>query len=43
MNENTAAAIVYGLPKADLPETDPFNVILLDVGHAHLQARPPDA
>jgi len=37
MNENTAAALVYGLPKADLPEEAPFNVILLDVGHAHLQ------
>ena len=37
MNENSAAALVYGLPKSDLPEEAPINVVIVDVGHAHTQ------
>ena len=27
----------YGLPKTDLPEETPTNVVIVDVGHAHTQ------
>ncbi|KAI0241099.1 adenyl-nucleotide exchange factor sse1 [Massospora cicadina] len=34
MNETTAAALGYGITKTDLPETDPRNVIIVDIGHS---------
>ena len=37
MNENSAAALVYGLPKSDLPEEAPINVVIIDIGHVHTQ------
>ncbi|KAI9292057.1 heat shock protein 70 [Neoconidiobolus thromboides FSU 785] len=34
MNEITASALGYGITKTDLPETEPRNVIIVDVGHS---------
>lgn len=34
MNETTAAALGYGITKTDLPETEPRNVIIVDIGHS---------
>ncbi|KAI5065278.1 hypothetical protein GOP47_0019973 [Adiantum capillus-veneris] len=37
MHETTATALAYGIYKTDLPETDPINVVFVDVGHAAMQ------
>jgi hypothetical protein len=37
INETTATAIAYGIYKTDLPETEPINVVFVDIGHAHTQ------
>lgn len=34
MNEVSASALGYGITKTDLPESDPRNVILIDIGHS---------
>jgi heat shock protein 4 len=39
INETTATAIAYGIYKTDLPETDPVNVVFVDIGHAATQVR----
>uniref|UniRef100_A0A0D6QZA2 Uncharacterized protein n=1 Tax=Araucaria cunninghamii TaxID=56994 RepID=A0A0D6QZA2_ARACU len=37
LHETTATALAYGIYKTDLPETDPLNVVFVDVGHASMQ------
>ncbi|KAG6551457.1 hypothetical protein Mapa_006880 [Marchantia paleacea] len=37
MHETTATALAYGIYKTDLPDTDPVNVVFVDVGHASMQ------
>ncbi|KAL3699404.1 hypothetical protein R1sor_017426 [Riccia sorocarpa] len=37
MHETTATALAYGIYKTDLPDTDPVNVVFVDVGHANMQ------
>ncbi|CAM6092206.1 unnamed protein product [Calypogeia fissa] len=37
MHETSATALAYGIYKTDLPETDPINVVFVDVGHASMQ------
>ncbi|KAH7443289.1 hypothetical protein KP509_02G028700 [Ceratopteris richardii] len=37
MHETTATALAYGIYKTDLPESDPINVVFVDVGHASMQ------
>lgn len=34
VNETTAAALAYGMPRLDLPETDPRTVCFVDIGQA---------
>ena len=35
MNSTTAAALTYGMPKTDLHETEPRNVVFVDIGQSH--------
>eukprot|EP00249_Psilotum_nudum_P020385 c27679_g2_i1 orf=214-1470(+) len=37
MHEITATALAYGIYKTDLPETDPVNVVFVDIGHSSMQ------
>lgn len=37
MHETTATALAYGIYKTDLPDTDPINVVFVDVGHSSMQ------
>ncbi|KAH7445992.1 hypothetical protein KP509_01G031600 [Ceratopteris richardii] len=37
MHETTATALAYGIYKMDLPDTDPINVVFVDVSHAAMQ------
>ncbi len=39
LNETSATALAYGIYKTDLPEGDPVNVVIVDVGFASTQAR----
>ena len=34
MNETTATALGYGITKTDLPEEDPRNILIVDIGHS---------
>ncbi|KAJ1723759.1 adenyl-nucleotide exchange factor sse1 [Coemansia erecta] len=34
LNDNTAAALGYGITKTDLPEDSPRNVVFVDLGHS---------
>ncbi|KAJ2162631.1 adenyl-nucleotide exchange factor sse1 [Coemansia sp. RSA 552] len=34
LNDNTAAALGYGITKSDLPEDKPRNVVFVDLGHS---------
>ncbi|GAA0150746.1 Hsp70 family chaperone [Lithospermum erythrorhizon] len=36
-HETTATALAYGIYKTDLPENDPLNVALIDIGHSSMQ------
>jgi heat shock protein 4 len=38
MNETTAAALAWGMPKTDLPEDAPRHVCFIDMGHASYSA-----
>lgn len=38
INENTATALGYGFYKLDLPETEPMNVLFVDIGHSATSA-----
>ncbi|XP_024357147.1 heat shock 70 kDa protein 14 [Physcomitrium patens] len=37
MHETTATALAYGIYKTDLSDTEPINVVFVDVGHASMQ------
>jgi heat shock protein 4 len=37
MHETTATALAYGIYKTDLSDTDPINVVFVDIGHASMQ------
>ncbi|KAH9331100.1 hypothetical protein KI387_003208 [Taxus chinensis] len=37
LHETTATALAYGIYKTDLSETDPLNVVFVDIGHASMQ------
>lgn len=37
MHETTATALAYGIYKTDLSDTEPINVVLVDIGHASMQ------
>ncbi|GLJ18034.1 hypothetical protein SUGI_0318230 [Cryptomeria japonica] len=37
LHETTATALAYGIYKTDLPESDPLNVVFVDIGHASMQ------
>ncbi|GAA0155438.1 Hsp70 family chaperone [Lithospermum erythrorhizon] len=36
-HETTATALAYGIYKTDLPENEPLNVALVDIGHSSMQ------
>ncbi|KAH7280352.1 hypothetical protein KP509_37G063100 [Ceratopteris richardii] len=37
MHETTATTLAYGIYKTDLPDTDPINVVFVDVSHVAMQ------
>lgn len=37
MHETTATALAYGIYKTDLSDTEPINVVFVDIGHASMQ------
>ena len=37
MHETTATALAYGIYRTDLSDTEPINVVFVDVGHASMQ------
>lgn len=37
LDETTATALAYGIYRTDLPDTDPHNVVFVDVGHSSTQ------
>lgn len=37
LHETTATALGYGIYKTDLPESDPLNIVFVDIGHASMQ------
>lgn len=37
LHESTAIALAYGIYKTDLPDTNPINVVFVDVGHSDTQ------